>query len=567
MRLKYKISLAIIVLLMVGCFMTYQSYALYVANLSGNDNNLNVGCFAIEFSESSTSISLDNTYPISDTKGLTIAPYTFTITNKCTTDASYSVILSSLTTNGIDDSNIKYVIYENTKPTSGTLLTSATSYTDTSNLANVKNRKNSYQVATGGLKGATEENGTGGSKTYNLILWLDEATGNDAMGKTFSASVNVVSAGGEYTPTAVEYVTTLAQTDTTNLATDDYGNIKYIGKDPNNYVRVEGEEYTNDVYYGYYNATTTTDYKEYSSLDECTKATSYKYNCKIGIAKGTPILWRVIGVMKDIDDGNGNKEDRVKIIRSDKIGWYSWDASESSINYGRGVNEWSQADLMKLLNPGYESESVGGSLYWNNQSGTCYYSNNNGTTSCDFTSTGIKGKLKTLISDAVWNTGSNGTNDFKSPSIGLAKHFYTYERSDNTGKICSSGNYCNDTVERTTTWTGKVGLMYPSDYGYATSGGSTTDRTTCLNTYLNNWDSYSECFKNDWLYTNTNRQWTISPSAYSSNAYYAFSVGHVGYVNDNFTYYGNGVRPVVYLTSNVGIQSGDGSSGNPFILG
>ena len=167
MRLKYKISLAIILLLMAGCFMTYQSYALYVANLSGNDNNLNIGCFAIEFSESSSSISLDNTYPISDTKGLTIAPYTFTITNKCTTAASYSVILSSLTTNGIGDNNIKYAIYENTKPTSGRLLTSATSYTDTSNLANVKNRKNSYQVATGSLKGASEENGTGGSKTYN----------------------------------------------------------------------------------------------------------------------------------------------------------------------------------------------------------------------------------------------------------------------------------------------------------------------------------------------------------------------------------------------------------------
>ena len=520
MRLKYKISLAIIVLLMVGCFMTYQSYALYVANLSGNDNNLNVGCFAIEFSESSTSISLDNTYPISDTKGLTIAPYTFTITNKCTTDASYSVILSSLTTNGIDDSNIKYVIYENTKPTSGTLLTSATSYTDTSNLANVKNRKNSYQVATGGLKGASEENGTGGSKTYNLILWLDEATGNDAMGKTFSASVNVVSAGGEYTPTAVEKITELAQTDTTNLATDDYGNTRYIGSNPNNYVSIDGD------------------------------------------------IWRIIGTMKDIDDGTGNKSDRVKLIRASSIGSYSWDTSESSVNEGFGVNEWSQADLMKLLNPGYESESVSGSLYWNNQSGKCYYSSNNGTTSCNFTSTGIKDKLKTLISDAVWNTGSQGTNDWTSASGGLTKHFYAYERSSNTGKICSSSDYCNDTVERTTTWTGKVGLMYPSDYGYATSGGDTTDRATCLNKELYNWDSssVSDCKNNDWLYNSSSAQWTISPRAYSSRADRAFYVTSGGYVDYDYAYIVNGVRPVVYLTSNVGVQSGDGSSGNPFIF-
>ena len=572
MRLKYKISLAIIVLLMVGCFMTYQSYALYVANLSGNDNNLNVGCFAIEFSESSTSISLDNTYPISDTKGLTIAPYTFTITNKCTTDASYSVILSSLTTNGIDDSNIKYVIYENTKPTSGTLLTSATSYTDTSNLANVKNRKNSYQVATGGLKGAPEENGTGGSKTYNLILWLDEATGNEAMSKTWAASVNVVSAGGEYTPTAVEKITELAQTDTTNLATDDYGNTRYIGKNPNNYVWFDEQVYQYDTYslmYGgeYYGLAKNT------TLEECQNAITDEgldgdtdAECKKEHSKGDKILWRIIGVMKDIDDGTGNKSDRVKLIRADSIGSYSWDTSESSVNNGWGVNEWSQADLMKLLNPGYESETVGGSLYWNSGSGKCYNTSNNATKACDFTSTGIKDKLKRLISDAVWNTGANDGKTYTYNNI-ITSKFYELERSSNTGKICSSGNYCNDTVERTTTWTGKVGLMYPSDYGYATSGGSTTDRATCLNTYLYNWSdsSVSDCKNNDWLF-NSSYQWTISPSADSSRAYRAFLVYSDGYVLSYYAYDSYAVLPVVYLTSNVKISGGEGTSKSPFIL-
>ena len=112
-------------------------------------------------------------------------------------------------------------------------------------------------------------------------------------------------------------ITKLAATDTTNLATDDYSNIRYIGKNPNNYVSVDGD------------------------------------------------IWRIIGVMKNIDDGTGNKSDRVKLIRSEAIGGYAWDTSNSSINGGIGINEWSQADLMKLLNPGYESETVGGSLYWN----------------------------------------------------------------------------------------------------------------------------------------------------------------------------------------------------------
>ena len=346
--------------------------------------------------------------------------------------------------------------------------------------------------------------------TYKLTVTYKETDKDQSadMKKTFSGVI----VGSLKECTLAGYVSELASTDTTNLATDDYGNVRYIGADPNNYVSVDGE------------------------------------------------VWRIIGTMKDVDDGTGNKEDRVKLIRASSIGGYSWDTSESSINNGYGINEWSQADLMKLLNPGYESETVGGSLYWNNQSGKCYYFNNNETTSCNFTSKGIKDKLKTLISDAVWNTGASTT------SSQIASKFYTEERGTRNGKICSSGTYCNDKVERTTTWKGLVGLMYPSDYGYATSGGSTTDRTTCLNTVLYSWNSsVSDCKNNDWLLL-SGTQWTLSPYATSSDASGAFGVGSGGSVYNGSAYISNGVRPVVYLTSNVGVQSGDGSKGNPFTL-
>lgn len=123
----------------------------------------------------------------------------------------------------------------------------------------------------------------------------------------------------------------------------DGGNIRYYGASPKNYV--------------YFNCET------YPST-----------NCE---------LWRIIGVF------NG----KVKLMRNSTIGSYSWDTSASSVNNGSGVNEWSQADLMKLLNPEHESESVGGSLYYNSKSGTCYNGQNNATTSCDFTSTGIKNEI------------------------------------------------------------------------------------------------------------------------------------------------------------------------------
>ena len=505
-----KIYLIIIGILLLICSMVAVSYAVWrIFLVQNNSSKLATSCFKVSLTDQDA-INLVDTIPITDSDGAALTPYTFTITNACDSYANYQVNLELLNTTTMTNMSAIKVMFDNGTPS---LLTTKETTEKT-----LTNASTAYKLNTGYLdKKATA--------THKLRLWIDEAVDMNTEGVQnlkLEAKVTVTASYAKELPkpTAVEYVTTLAQTDTTNLATDDYGNTRYIGADPNNYVSIDGD------------------------------------------------IWRIIGVMKDVDDGTGNKEDRVKLIRASSIGDYSWDTSESSINSGYGVNEWSQADLMKLLNPGYESESVGGSLYWNNQSGTCYNDENNKTTSCNFTSKGIKDKLKTLISDAVWNTGSQGTNSWTSASGGLTKHFYAYERSSNTGKICSSGTYCNDDLERTTTWTGKVGLMYPSDYGYATSGGSTTDRATCLNTVLNSWggSSVSDCKNNDWLYNSSSNQWTLSPRADSSDAVSAFFVDSVGNVNDNYAYDSIGVRPVVYLTSNVGVQSGDGSSGNPFIL-
>ena len=322
-----------------------------------------------------------------------------------------------------------------------------------------------------------------------------------------------------FTNSLVDYIKNISKNDITNLATDDYENVRYIGSNPNNYVSVDGE------------------------------------------------LWRIIGVMKNVDDGTGSKSDRVKLIRDESIGNYSWDTSESSVNGGYGVNEWSGADIMKLLNPGYESESIGGSLYWNKKVGMCYSSENMVTKSCDFTNTGLKSNLKSLIDNALWNTGTNGTNDWTSASKGLVGHFYTYERSNDNGKICISGDYCNDTVERTTKWVGKVGLMYISDYGYATSGGSPVYRTTCLNKELYNWndDNIRNCRDNDWLY-NAGVQSTLSIGVGSIGAANLFSVFSDGRVFNNHTSDALIIRPVVYLKPTVKIISGIGTKENPFVI-
>ena len=597
MKDKKAIIIAVVILLLAIVATVGASYAYFATatKTTGNDKNLNI------ITEDLGNIKWEGTkvFESGDLLPGECGIQTFTIEkNSASGKGIYEIDLKGM----LDESfgtDVEITLYKSTNPTTNNVTikegnstisgdTTKQYYKEDSVVLNgtpekvygTKALQNKDKII---LEQADFDNSNLQKTTYYLVYcYKNNGNQDHQQGKSFSGEISVRLILEKTAPEiigekATDAVTMLANYDTTNLATDDYGNSRYIGAAPNNYVRIEGEEYARDVYYGY-RSSTSTEYAKYSSLAECTKAPSYNKNCKVGIPKGTPILWRIIGVMKDIDDGTGNKEDRVKLMRSEAMGWYSWDTSDDSVNSGMGVNEWSQADLMKLLNPGYEDESVGGSLYWNSGSGTCYYDGDNYTESCNFTSTGIKEKLKALIGDAVWNTGSNGPGDYKSASNGLVKHFYTYERSENTGKICTSGVYCNDTVERTTTWTGKVGLMYPSDYGYATSGGSTTDRATCLNTALRNWsnwddpyenpgwDGVKECFANDWLYKDFMSQWTISPRADSSSAYFAFAVSTMGSNGSTNASLHNEVRPVVYLKPNVLISSGTGSESDPFVL-
>ena len=353
---------------------------------------------------------------------------------------------------------------------------------------------------------------------------------------------------------AAEKIITLATTDTTNFATDDPdNNIRYIGADPNNYVYFNCSDYSNQ------------------SDSTCEK-------------------WRIIGVFKNVTKADGTKEDLVKIVKDDRLNntGISWDYKKNGVGTSTtdyGSNDWTDSQLMMMLNPtdylksGYTidnnivKDSNGQAIYQNMGS---YYNGTSGCkpaeiasgadftcTSIDFTSTGLKNDLtRNAIESVVWNLG--GTANYQSSSNGLASHFYGYER----GTTVYSGHATN--------WTGKIGLMYPSDYGYATSGGSTTDRAACLAKEIYDWDGsdVSDCKNNDYLYKSSYFQWTLT--SISSDAYGVFSVGAWGYVR-NFSaeeYLADGIvrraysfRPVAFLKSNISITDvGIGTAESPFQL-
>lgn len=167
------------------------------------------------------------------------------------------------------------------------------------------------------------------------------------------------------------------------------------------------------------------------------------------------------------------------------------------------INEWPTSSLVTLLNEGDYYKKSG-----------------------DYNLIGLTEKAKTQIALTKWYLG--GSTDILHPS----QTFYNLER----------GNTVYN--ERSTNMIAKIGLMYPSDYLYS---------------YPDVIDTTS------WLF-NYALQWTITPqSLYPSGAFYIHTSHSIQ--NANVSSSSNiGVRPCVYLRSNIEIISGIGTESDPYIL-
>ena len=254
-------------------------------------------------------------------------------------------------------------------------------------------------------------------------------------------------------------------------------------------------------------------------------------------------LWRIIGVFGD----------NIKLVRSEELGKLSWDSSDNSVNNGWGVNEWSQADLKEYLN----------TMYYGGTSVTCYSGDGNYTTTCPTGS--LNSTAKSMINNYTWNTGAINFEDTtiaNSETYALnTVPFYNAERGTANGKTCTSGTYCNDSVIRTTKWTGYVALPYITDWAYASSESDCNTKIDKSSTY--------KCKNNNWMHygsTISDSTWYLSPVASASVASYVWNVYGNGLAGNNAASNANAVFPTIYLKSNVLIESGTGTSSDPYIL-
>ncbi len=169
----------------------------------------------------------------------------------------------------------------------------------------------------------------------------------------------------------------------------------------------------------------------------------------------------------------------------------------------------------------------------------------------------IKNKaLSNLSWDNYLNNYTNSTinaylnNDFYS-SLNSDYHNMIIDNSYNIGTVVDGTAKNIIDLEQINTIVSKVSLMNASDYAYA-SGASNWNK---------NVSSYNEFAAENWLYTEIS-EWTINGNSVNSNAVYSIAIdGNLieSNIDELFS-----ARPVVTLSSDVLLLSGDGTIDNPF---
>lgn len=242
------------------------------------------------------------------------------------------------------------------------------------------------------------------------------------------------------------------------------GNIRYYGSSPNNYIDIGDRD-----------------------------------------ADGNVILWRIIGLFKDVTLSDNTNVSLIKLIRDESIGEYSWDYKSD----GTFSTDWNSSSLNSLLN----------SAYYNSTSAN-YYNQSTTAITVDFTSIGLSSSIKNKIEQVKWN------NEQLKQSHTYADEYYKLENPENT-----------------TTCLGQIGLIYISDYNY------NIDFTQCG-------ESHS-CETAGWMKT---QQQTIT--AYDEEEIFGIYVQPMNIESSLKTF----VFPSLYLKSNVEYLTGSGSLDDPIIV-
>ena len=315
--------------------------------------------------------------------------------------------------------------------------------------------------------------------------------------------------------------------------------------------------------------------KKCASVEACKgKKVEYRYsgpevNNYIYLTSNTNVKekWRIIGIFNDDEVG-----EYIKVVRDEVL----------PETYLPATFKASDGNTYKI-----QSTIIKDYVYWNNFTGTESDKNN-------WSTAGLQYWLNAEEKDTE---GNNNYLSYLSGNVRdqlvKVKHYlgtmtYTednpktsYQRerdvescagekgtsSNTSAEAIASSIGCQVWAGNDATWTGKVSLMYPSDYG--------------LSAIDTNWDKkyYDETSESfyqadikatTWMYSTINdakskQSWMISPSSISASIVAGLSAS--GFVYSNDVYYSSyGIRPVLNISSQATYIKGNGTKENPYVI-
>ena len=423
-RLKQNKLILIIFMISIILIITGVTYSLYEILFTGRKEQvINAGGIVFKYNETSDGLILDNNSILDDTAGKTQEKYfDFEISLASNKNTSINYIIA------IDENDISTLTNDKVKVyltnQDNIEIVSPTSISQLEVDVNKNNYKKLYN----------KQINQGEKHLYRLRTWIDDTkdlyteTSNDGNHTLemkdviykFKVNVYTVLENEETIITGADtlikltdnkdnsglYTITHPKDTTLQIgATEDITEYRYRGASPKNYVSFNGE------------------------------------------------TWRIIGVFPT-DDGTGNIENRIKIIRNESIGGKYWDE--------KATNDWVKpATLNTELN----------TTYLNNLSPTA----------------------QSMIGNTKYYLGGYSKSTIQKDVM------YQYERKINGSTYYYGSNPNN--------WVGKLGLMYASDYGYAASD-------ECTQTLSNYKDT--TCKNNNWL-LKRKEEWLLPQNAGTSN--------------------------------------------------
>lgn len=278
---------------------------------------------------------------------------TFRINNKDTsgTTLNYSVKLNITSiASELKSTDLKYVLLKN-----DTIVQEG----DFSSITTGSNTIYSDSISSSGTTNFTFYLYIDGNSENNLNMMNKSLVGSivveaqEKQYETFSTVIENLMADGDITTVTNNGINYDYNT-VNSLMNDSFGNFRYYGSSPNNYVYFNCDDYSNQ-------------------------------------SSSTCEVWRIIGLFNDQIEPS-----LIKIVRNDNIGNFPWDPYNN-------FNGWNDAGMRSILN-NYSISEQGAGLYWNRSSGTCL---NGDSGTCDFTTTGLKNDAtRNAIYNAKWQVSA-----------------------------------------------------------------------------------------------------------------------------------------------------------------